>query len=49
MLMQKAEVAGTPGAAFADSDRWDNYMRICVAREDSVLEGAMERFRKALN
>jgi aminotransferase len=48
MLMQKGEVAGTPGAAFADSDRWDSYMRICIAREDPVLEGAMEKFRKAL-
>lgn len=48
MLMQKAEVAGTPGAAFADSDRWDAYMRICVAREDSILEGAMEKFAQAL-
>ncbi|MDH3493704.1 MAG: pyridoxal phosphate-dependent aminotransferase [Acidobacteriota bacterium] len=48
MLMAKAEVAGTPGAAFADSDRWDAHMRICVAREDDILEGAMERFRKAL-
>jgi aminotransferase len=49
MLMQKAEVAGTPGAAFADSDRWDAHMRICVAREDSILEGAMERFTEALS
>lgn len=48
MLMQKAEVAGTPGAAFADSNRWDSHMRICVAREDDILEGAMERFKKAL-
>lgn len=48
MLMAKAEVAGTPGAAFADSDRWDAHMRICIAREDSILEGAMERFRKAI-
>ncbi len=49
MLMRKAEVAGTPGAAFADSDRWDAYMRICVAREDSILEGAMEKFAQALS
>ncbi|NNE68538.1 MAG: pyridoxal phosphate-dependent aminotransferase [Pyrinomonadaceae bacterium] len=48
MLMAKAEVAGTPGAAFADSDRWDNYMRICVARKDGILEGAVERIRTAL-
>ncbi len=49
MLMRKSDVAGTPGAAFADSDRWDAYMRICVAREDSILEGAMEKFAQALS
>lgn len=48
MLMEKAGVAGVPGSAFADSDRWDSYMRICIAREDSVLEGALEKFRTAL-
>ncbi|MEZ5308662.1 MAG: pyridoxal phosphate-dependent aminotransferase [Pyrinomonadaceae bacterium] len=48
MLMAKANVAGTPGAAFADSDRWDAFMRICVAREDSILESAMAGFRKAI-
>jgi aminotransferase len=48
MLMEKAGVAGTPGSAFADTDDWDAYMRICIAREDSVLEGALEKFRSAL-
>lgn len=47
MLMQNG-VAGTPGSAFADSDNWDAYMRICIAREDSVLEGALEKIRAAL-
>lgn len=47
MLMQNG-VAGTPGSAFADSDDWDAYMRICIAREDAVLEGALEKFRTAL-
>ncbi len=47
MLMQNG-VAGTPGSAFADSDDWDAYMRICIAREDSVLEGAIEKIRTAL-
>lgn len=47
MLMQNG-VAGTPGSAFADSDTWDAYMRICIAREDSVLEGALEKIRTAL-
>ena len=49
MLMEKAGVAGVPGAAFADSDRWDSYMRICIARTDEVLEGAMEKIRSALS
>lgn len=48
MLMEKAGVAGVPGSAFADGDDWDSYMRICIAREDSILEGALEKFRTAL-
>jgi aminotransferase len=48
MLMEKAGVAGTPGSAFADSDAWDAYMRICIAREDSMLDGALEKLRAAL-
>ena len=48
MLMERAGVAGVPGSAFADSDDWDSFMRICIAREDSVLAGAMEKFRTAL-
>ncbi|HSK74211.1 MAG TPA: pyridoxal phosphate-dependent aminotransferase [Pyrinomonadaceae bacterium] len=48
MLMEKAGVAGVPGSAFADSDDWDAYMRICIAREDKILEGALEKLRTAL-
>jgi len=48
LLMERAGVAGVPGSAFADSDNWDSYMRICIAREDSILEGALEKFRVAL-
>lgn len=48
MLMERAGVAGVPGSAFADSDRWDSYMRICIAREDSILTGALEKLRTAL-
>lgn len=48
MLMERAGVAGTPGSAFADSDDWDAFMRICIAREDTVLEGALEKLRSAL-
>lgn len=48
MLMEKAGVGVTPGAAFADTDVWDPYVRICIAREDAVLEGAMEKLRSVL-
>jgi aminotransferase len=48
MLMEKAGVGAVPGSAFADSDTWDAFMRICIAREDSILEGALEKFRTAL-
>ena len=48
MLMAKAGVAGVPGGAFADSDNWDSFMRICIAREDSILEGALKKFKTAL-
>ena len=37
MLMERAGVAGVPGSAFADTDDWDAFMRICIAREDDVL------------
>ncbi len=48
MLMERASVAGVPGSAFADSDDWDSYIRICIAREDTILEGALEKFKTAL-
>jgi len=48
MLMREAGVGVTPGSAFADSDAWDPYVRICIAREDAILEGAMEKLRKVL-
>lgn len=49
MLMRDAGVGMTPGSAFADTDTWDSYVRICIAREDQVLEGAMEKLRSALS
>ena len=49
MLMRDAGVGMTPGSAFADTDNWDAYVRICIAREDSVLEGAMEKLRGVLS
>ncbi len=48
MLMRDAGVGMTPGSAFADSDDWDAFVRICVAREDSVLEGAMDKLKSVL-
>ncbi len=49
MLMRDAGVGMTPGGAFADGDLWDAHVRICIAREDSVLEGAMEKVRTVLS
>ena len=49
MLMRDAGVGMTPGGAFADSDRWDAYVRICIAREDQVLEGAIEKLQGVLS
>ncbi len=48
MLMEKAGVGTVPGSAFADTDRWDRHMRICIAREDEILEGAMEKLQSVL-
>ena len=47
MLISKG-VAGVPGGAFADSDEHDNYMRLCIAREDEVLFGALEKIKAAI-
>ena len=48
MLMRDAGVGMTPGSAFADGDLWDSYVRICIAREDRILEGAMEKLQTVL-
>ncbi len=49
MLMRDAGVGMTPGSAFADSDDWDAYVRICIAREDIVLHGAMKKLQNVLS
>lgn len=41
-------VAGVPGGAFADSADHDKYMRFCIAREDEVLRGALEKIQNAV-
>jgi len=48
MLMRDAGVGMTPGSAFADSDTWDAHVRICIAREDHILDGALEKLRNTL-
>ena len=49
MLIERAGVAGVPGSAFADSDRYDNYLRLCIAREDEILRGALDKLQNALS
>lgn len=49
MLMEKAGVGMTPGSAFADNDMWDAYVRICIAREDAILEGSLEKLKSVLS
>ena len=49
MLMRDAGVGMTPGSAFADTDTWDPFVRICIAREDQVLDGAMEKLKGVLS
>ena len=48
MLMRGCGVGMTPGSAFADTDNWDAFVRICIAREDRVLEGAMDKLKGIL-
>lgn len=48
MLMREAGVGVTPGSAFADSNTWDAHVRICIAREDEILDGALEKLRSVL-
>ena len=42
-------VAGVPGSAFADAPEWDRWMRLCIAREDAMLDAAMDRITKVLS
>ena len=47
-LISSAGVAAVPGSAFADTDRWDAFMRVCIAREDDVLTSALGKLQRAL-
>jgi aminotransferase len=49
MLMREASVGMTPGSAFADSDTWDAWVRICIARQNNILEGAVEKLTRVLS
>ncbi|HEX8748987.1 MAG TPA: pyridoxal phosphate-dependent aminotransferase [Pyrinomonadaceae bacterium] len=48
-LIREAGVAAVPGSAFTDRDDWDSYMRLCIAREDEILESAFGRLQGALS
>jgi aminotransferase len=48
-LIREAKVAGVPGSAFTESDDWDSYMRLCIAREDEILESAFGRLKQAFS
>ena len=47
MLIDRAQVAGVPGSAFAESNDWNNYMRFCIAREEGVLHSAFAKIQGA--
>jgi aminotransferase len=49
MLISHSGVAAVPGSAFADSDDWDSHMRLCIAREDEVLQSALTKLQDALS
>lgn len=48
-LLEREGVAGVPGSAFADDPVWNRWMRLCIAREDDLLDGALERITRALS
>ena len=48
LLIVRAGVAAVPGSAFTDCDKWDAYMRLCIAREDDVLQNALGKLTEAL-
>jgi aminotransferase len=47
-LLERGGVAGVPGSAFADDPAWSRWMRLCIAREDAMLDGALERIERAM-
>ncbi|HEY0005812.1 MAG TPA: pyridoxal phosphate-dependent aminotransferase [Pyrinomonadaceae bacterium] len=49
MLIHRAGVGAVPGSAFTDHATWDNHMRICIAREDHILDSALSKLEQALS
>jgi aminotransferase len=47
-MIREAGVAGVPGGAFMDEPENDVFMRLCFAREDSMLEAAAERIVRTI-
>jgi aminotransferase len=47
-MIREAGVAGVPGGAFMDEPDNDVFMRLCFAREDSMLEAAAERIVRTI-
>jgi aminotransferase len=47
-LIREAGVAAVPGSAFMDDPDRDVYMRLCFARENSMLQAAAARIEAAL-
>lgn len=48
-FIKEVGVAGVPGSAFMDEPLQDIYMRLCFAREDTMLEAAAARIERALS
>jgi len=48
ILIREAGVAAVPGSAFMDEPEQDVYMRWCFAREDEMLQAAVDRLMEAL-
>jgi len=48
LLIKEAGMAAVPGSAFTDTFEKDVYMRLCIAREDEMLQAAADRLVRAL-
>ncbi|MBA3766803.1 MAG: aminotransferase class I/II-fold pyridoxal phosphate-dependent enzyme, partial [Acidobacteria bacterium] len=49
MLISRGGVAAVPGSAFADSNAWDGHMRLCIAREDEILQSALAKLQDVIS